>query len=201
MISQLKSNSVLWIHGEKVKVTSLVSLSSSYRDTSLFIYGKTKRLSIARFTGEIKGVGKVAVMVVTEKRKKPIYLVCTNRHLPTIYEIQYYARRWKIEQMIKDLKQRLGLRDYQVRNLRAIQRHVALVLLSYFVLMFLKVLQWLRDKNTISDLSIRRLAFYVRKHILIENITVILKTMKIQFKQNILDTYFDPIYSLESVRL
>jgi hypothetical protein len=30
---------------------------------------------------------------------------------------------------------------------------------------------------------------------------VILKTMKIQFKQNILDTYFDPIYSLESVRL
>ena len=60
--------------------------------------------------------------------------------------IQYYARRWKIEQMIKDLKQRLGLGDYQVRNLRAIQRHVAVVLLSYFALMFLKVLQWLRTK-------------------------------------------------------
>jgi len=84
------------------------------------------------------------------------------------------------------------------------QRHEALVLLSYFVLMFLKVLHWLRDKNTISDLSIRRLAFYVRKHILIGNITIILKTTKIQFKQNILDTYFDPIYpiySIESVRL
>jgi hypothetical protein len=103
--------------------------------------------------------------------------------------------------MIKDLKQRLGLGDYQVRNLRAIQRHVALVLLSYFALMVLKVLQWFRDKNTISDLSIRRLAYYVRKHILIETITVILKTMKIQFKQNILDTYFDPIYSFESARL
>ena len=103
--------------------------------------------------------------------------------------------------MIKDLKQRLGLGDYQDRNLRAIQHHVALVLLSYFALMFLKVLQWLRDKNTVPDLSIRRLAFYVRNYILIENITVILKMMKIQFKQNILDTYFDPIYSFESVRL
>jgi hypothetical protein len=201
MISQLKSNSVLWIHGKKTKVTSLVSLTSSYRDVSLFVYGKTKRLSIARFMGEIKEVGKVAVVVVREKRKKPIYLVCTNLHLPAIYVIQYYARRWKIEQMIKDLKQRLGLGDYQVRNLRAIQRHVALVLLSYFALMFLKILQWLRDKKTTSDLSIRRLAFYVRKHILIETITVILKTMKIQFKQNILDTYLDPIYSFESARL
>ena len=201
MISQLKSNSVLWIHGKKTKVTSLVPLTSSYRDVSLFVYGKTKKLSIARFIGEIKEVGKVAVVVVREKRKKPIYLVCTNLHLPAIYVIQYYARRWKIEQMIKDLKQRLGLGDYQVRNLRAIQRHVAVVLLSYFALMFLKVLQWLRDKNTISDLSIRQLAFYVRKHILIETITVILKTMKIQFKQNILDTYLDPSYSFESARL
>jgi hypothetical protein len=201
MISQLKSNSVLWIDGQKTKVSSLVSLSSSYRDVSLFIYGKTKRLFIARFMGEIKEVGKVAVVIVREKRKKPIYLVCTNLHLPAISVIQYYARRWRIEQMIKDLKQRLGLGDYQVRNLPAIQRHVALVLLSYFALMFLKILQWLRDNHTISDLSIRRLAFYVRKHILVETITVILKTMKIQFKQNILDTYLDPFYPLESARL
>jgi len=201
MISQLKSNSVLWIHGKKTKVTSLLFLNSSYREVSLFIYGKTKKLSIARFVGAIKEVGKVAVVVVREKRKKPIYLVCTNLHLPAISVIQYYARRWKIEQMIKDLKQRLGLGDYQVRNLRAIQRHVALVLLSYSALMFLKVLQWLRDKKTISDLSVRLLAFYVRKHILVETITVILKTMKIQFKQNVLDTYLDPFYPLESVRL
>ena len=104
MISQLKSNSVLWVHGKKTKVTSLVSLTSSYRQLSLFIYGKTKRFSIARFIGEIKEVGKVAVVVVREKRKKPIYLVCTNLRLPAISVIQYYARRWKIGQMIKDLK-------------------------------------------------------------------------------------------------
>jgi len=193
MISQLKSNSVLSIHGKRTKVTSLLMLTASYREVSLFVYGKAKRLQVARFIGELKDLGKVAVVVVKEKRKKPIYLVCTNLHLPAIVVIQYYAKRWKIEQMIKDLKQRLGLGHYQVRTLQAILRHVALALISYCVLIFLKILQWLRDKNISLKLSIRLLAFHVRRHILLENITVVLKTMKIQFKQSILDTYLEEL--------
>jgi len=193
MISQLKSNSVLWIHGKKTNVTSLLDLVSSFREVSLFVYGKAKTLRIAKFIGDIKGVGKVAVVVVKEKHKKPIYLVCTNIHLPAIDIIKYYAKRWKIEQMIKDLKQRLGLGDYQVRDLQAIQRHVALVLLSYFVLILLKILQWVKDKSIALDLSIRQLAFQVRKNILFDNITVTLKTMQIRFKQSILDTYLEEL--------
>ncbi len=195
MISQLKSNSVLWIHGKKTNVTSLLDLGSSFRQVSLFVYGKTKTLRIARFIGDIKGLGKVAVVVVKEKRKKPIYLVCTNIHLPAIDIIKYYAKRWKIEQMIKDLKQRLGFGDYQVRDLQAIQRHVALVLLSYFVLILLKILQRLKDKRMCLDLSIRQLAFQVRTNILVENISVTLNTMKIQFKQSILDTYLERLWA------
>ena len=195
MISQLKSNSVLSMHGKRTKVTSLLTLTASFREVSLFVYGKTKRLEVARFIGDIKDLGKVAVVVVKEKRKKPIYLVCTNLHLPAIVVIQYYAKRWKIEQMIKDLKQRLGLGHYQVRTLQAILRHVALVLLSYFVLILLKILQWLKDKSISLDLSIRQLAFQVRKNILFENITVTLKTMQIRFKQNILDTYLDELWA------
>jgi hypothetical protein len=195
MISQLKSNSVLWIHGIKTNVTSLLDLVSSYREVSLFVYGKNKTLRIAKFIGEIKGLGKVAVVVVKEKRKKPIYLVCTNIHLPAVDVIKYYAKRWKIEQMIKDLKQRLGFGDYQVRDLQAIRRHVALVLLSYFALIFLKILQWLKDKSISLDLSIRWLAFQLRKNVLLETITVTLKTMQIRFKQNILDTYLDELWA------
>jgi hypothetical protein len=195
MISQLKSNSVLWIQGVKTHVTRLLDRTSSYREVSLCVYGKTKTLRVAKFIGDIQGLGKVAVVVVKEKRKKPIYLVCTNIHLPAIHVIQYYAKRWKIEQMIKDLKQRLGLGDYQVRDLKAIQRHVALVLLSYFVLIFLKILQWLKDKKIPLDLSIRWLAFQVRKNVLLENISVTLKTMQIRFQQNILDTYLEELWT------
>ncbi len=94
-----------------------------------------------------------------EKRKKPTYLVCTNVHVSAVDIIKYYAIRWKIEQMIKDLKQLLGFGDYQVRDLQAIKLHVALVLLSYFVLilLILKILQWLKDKRGCLDVSIRQL--------------------------------------------
>ena len=195
MISQLKSNAILWVQGERKKVKTFLSHQSSYREVSLFLYGKTKKLKIGKFIGDIKDLGKVAVVVVREKHKKPIYLVCTNIHLAAIHVVRYYAKRWKVEQMIKDLKQRLGLGDYQVRSLYAIQRHVALVLLSYLVLTLLRVLQGLRDKNKVLDSSIRLLAFHLRKHILLENITVTLKTMKIRFKQNILDSYLEQLWA------
>jgi SRSO17 transposase len=193
MISQLKSTSVLWMEGKKTKVTTLSTLDSAYREVSLFVYGKNKPLRVARFVGTIKGVGKVAVVVVKEKRKKTSYLVSTNLHLSAIDIIKYYAKRWKIEQMIKDLKQRLGLGDYQVRNLQAIQRHVALSLLSYILLILLKILQWLRDQTVSLDVSIRLLAFQVRRHILLKHITVTLNRMKVEFNQNFLDTYLEKL--------
>jgi Transposase DDE domain len=195
MISQLRSNSVVFVDGKRTKVTTLSTLHSAYREVSLPFYGKHRTLQIARFVGLIKKFGKVAIVVVREKRKKPRYLVSTNLHLSALDILKYYAKRWKIEQMIKDLKQRLGFGHYQVRNLQAIQRHVAIVLLSYCVLIFLKILRWLRDKKASLNLSIRLLAFHVRTRILIEHITVTMKNMRIQFKQNILDSYLEQLWA------
>jgi len=194
MISQLKTSSVLLMNGKKTKVTTLSIIHSAYREVSVFIYGKNKTLKIARFVGIIQGLGKVAVVVVKEKRKKDSYLVSTNLHLSALDIVKYYAKRWKIEQMIKDLKQRLGLGHYQVRNSQAIQRHVALALLSYCILILLKILQRLKDPSTSWDLSIRSLAFRVRNHILLENITVTFKAMRIQYQQNILDSYLEKLW-------
>ena len=193
MISQLKSNSVVWEKGKRTPVAELASRTSAFREVSVFLYGKNKTLKIAKFIAVVKGFGPVAVVIVKEKRKKIRYLVSTNVLLPALEVVKFYAHRWKIEQMIKDLKQRLGLGDYQVRNLRAIQRHVALVLLSYFTLILLKILQWHRNKNFSLDLSIRFLAFQLRRNILVEQITLSLKTMQIQFKQNILERYLEPL--------
>ena len=194
MISQLKTTSVLLMNGKKTKVTTLSTLHAAYREVSVFIYGKNKTLKIARFVGIIQGLGKVAVVVVKEKRKKDSYLVSTNLHLSALEIVKYYAKRWKIEQMIKDLKQRLGLGHYQVRNLQAIHRHVALALLSYCILILLKILQRLRSPSTSWNLSIRSLAFHVRKHILLENISVTFKAMRIQYQQNILDSYLEKLW-------
>jgi hypothetical protein len=194
MISQLKSSSVLFMDGKKTKVTALSRIHSAYREVSVFVYGKNKTLKIARFVGIIQGLGKVAVVVVKEKRKKDSYLVSTNLHLSVLDIVKYYAKRWKIEQMIKDLKQRLGFGHYQVRNLHAIERHVALALLSYAILILLKILQRLGNPSASWDLSIRSLAFHVRRHILLENITITFKAMRIRFQQNILDSYLEKLW-------
>lgn len=53
---------------------------------------------------------------------------CVPIHLSALDIVKYYAERWKIDQMIKNLKQRLAFGDYQSRNLQAIHRHVASVL-------------------------------------------------------------------------
>jgi len=193
MISQLKSNSIVWVKGKRTPVVQLASRISAFREVSVLLYGKNKTLKIAKFIAVVKGFGPVAVVIVKEKRKKIRYLVSTNFLLPALEVVKFYSQRWKIEQMIKDLKQRLGLGDYQVRNLQAIQHHVTLVLLSYFTLILLKILQWVKDKKTPLDLSIQTLALQVRRQILIERITLKLKTLKIHFKQSILDTYFEQL--------
>jgi SRSO17 transposase len=193
MISQLKSNSVVWMKSTRTPVAQLASRTSAFREVSVFLYGKNKTLKIAKFIAVVKGLGPVAVVIVKEKRKKIRYLVSTNFLLPALEIVKFYAHRWKVEQMIKDLKQRLGLGDYQVRNLQAIQRHVTLVLVSYFTLVLLKILQWLKDKSISLTLSIGFLAFQVRKQILVERVTVHLNTLKIQFNQNILETYLEQL--------
>jgi Transposase DDE domain len=191
MISQLKSNGTIQLQGKSVPAQQLAEPPEGYRTVSLSLYGKDKTLEIKKVIGDIKEFGKVALVIVREKKKKPRFLISTNTHLPALDVIRYYAKRWKIEQMIKDLKQRLGFGDYQTRSFRAIMRHTALCLIAYFVLIFLKILQWLNDKQRGLNFSIRLLAFHVRKFVLVQFITGTLSDMKISFKQNILDTYLE----------
>lgn len=163
MISQLKSNATLLVGRKSVPVKSLADQPDSYREIYLPLYEKNKTLKIKKVLGEKKGFGKVALVIVKEQRKKPRFLISTIIYLSAADVIRYYAKRWKIEQMIKDLKQRLGFGDYQTRSLQAIVRHTALSLMAYYVLTILKILQWFKEKQLALSLSIRLLAFQVRK--------------------------------------
>jgi hypothetical protein len=69
MLSQLKSNSVVWEKGKRTPVAQLASRTSAFREVSVFLYGKNKTLKIAKFIAVLKGFGPVAVVVVKEKRK------------------------------------------------------------------------------------------------------------------------------------
>jgi len=56
-------------------------------------------------------------------------------------------------------------------------------------------MQWLKNKKQPLDLSIRCLAFQLRRYILVESISLTLKAMRIRFKQNILDTYLEQLWA------
>jgi hypothetical protein len=44
-----------------MKVTDLLSPCCCYQEVSLFPYGKTKTLQVAKFVGDIEDLGKVVV--------------------------------------------------------------------------------------------------------------------------------------------
>ena len=48
--------------------------------------------------------------------------------------LQTYAMRWSIEGFHRDAKQSLGLEDYQVRKIRGVKRHIAMVFFAYILL-------------------------------------------------------------------
>ena len=72
---------------------------------------------------------KVRVVVI-EGIKKPVLLMCTDLTLSARAIIEIYGARFAIEEIIRDLKQHLGLADYQARTYQAILRFVHLCCLS-----------------------------------------------------------------------
>jgi hypothetical protein len=67
----------------------------------------------------------------TQKDKAPnTYLLTNNIFASTYQVIVQYRSRWTIEVMFRDLKPHLGLAACQHRNLEAVRRHVALVMLA-----------------------------------------------------------------------
>ena len=70
----------------------------------------------------------------------------------------YFAGRGKTGEMIKDFKERLGSGNYQVWNLQTIQREMALCLLSYALLILLKILQQFRAQTVSLDTFVLLLA-------------------------------------------
>jgi hypothetical protein len=47
--------------------------------------------------------------------------------------LQTYAMRWSIEGFHRDAKQSLGLDEYQVRKIKGVRRHIAMVFFAYIV--------------------------------------------------------------------
>jgi SRSO17 transposase len=68
-----------------------------------------------------------------ENEEEPSFYVTNARIWESKRILQTYAMRWSIEGFHRDAKQSLGLDEYQVRKIKGVRRHIAMVFFAYIV--------------------------------------------------------------------
>jgi SRSO17 transposase len=94
-------------------------------------------MRVAAVEGSLSRLGRVR-MVLSKRPRDPwkrVLAVVTNETTLKAREIiAIYEQRWHIEVLFKELRESLGLGDYQVIGRDAIERHLHLVCLTHLVL-------------------------------------------------------------------
>jgi hypothetical protein len=69
-----------------------------------------------------------------DSKEEPSFYVSNVRIWEAKRILQTYAKRWSIEGFHRDAKQSLGLDEYQVRKIRGVRRHTAMVFFAYIIM-------------------------------------------------------------------
>lgn len=98
---------------------------------------KTARLRIACCDGHLSRIGAVRMVVSKRPRgpwKKTIAIVTNQRNLKARQIVAIYECRWLIEVLFKELRQDLGLADYQMLHKDGIVHHLHVCCLAHLLL-------------------------------------------------------------------
>jgi hypothetical protein len=150
VIGQVRHDTVLYARPEQLakrrrgrprhygqRYTKAVRESLPVQEGELEIYGKCQVVryqevdALARF---LKGRAVKAIwcwFVVEGKETKPRLLLCTDCGLNAEQTIVYYAKRWLVEPLFCDLKQRFGFKDCWQQSARLWQRWIAICSVGY----------------------------------------------------------------------
>jgi Transposase DDE domain len=161
-VSTLKSNRSLLKLGWKLKAGRYGRNQFRRRRTDLLVITKPHGSARYRFVdaGWLQ-VGTLGPLHVVFSRKgmakKILGLVTDAPDLSAADVIRTYDKRWTIEQWVKDVKQLLGLGQYQNRSYRAAVTHLHLVCFAYALLTHRRIertgAQGQRTRRKAADLS------------------------------------------------
>lgn len=152
-VSRVKSNRKILYKGRWVKLREVAQEIAKKIKHQQQLSKQAKRKNICR---EIKSHGKkylvwskyTKLAGIGKRKIFIIWLDCNLSNTPyflstnaTWWEekkaINYYNGRWAEEMLHRDEKQELGVEDYQVRSLKAFQRHVTAARFAHWLLMTL----------------------------------------------------------------
>jgi SRSO17 transposase len=85
----------------------------------------------------MKNQGRVNILVSYDNADlegDPVFL-CTNRLDWEVFRIlRTYVKRWRIDTFYRDVKQSLGLEDYEIRKIKGVRRHITMVFIAHTLL-------------------------------------------------------------------
>jgi SRSO17 transposase len=136
-----------------------------FEKTSFTHKGRKKTYFTHREEVTISNCGDVVVVFSGKiKELKKVKALVTNMlHLSAVAISRHYSFRWEIEIFFKELKQYLGLGDYQVRPYRAIVRHIRFVCMAYLFLIHFQL------RRNIKSQGIKKPLLHFRNRTAIEN--------------------------------
>lgn len=152
-ISRLRSDAALFLKPKPVKTRTrgrprtfgkkLPSLSqlalnkNEFKQYQLKLYGRQCPVKIKSFYAIWKPAAtQIKVLIVYfDNMAQPSYFFCTDLHMSDTKIVELIAARWSIETLFADLKEHLGLCDWQCRIKQSVVRSVPLTCVATSILL------------------------------------------------------------------
>jgi DDE superfamily endonuclease len=134
-VTRIKSDRNVKIRGSYVAISDFSSTLPPEAFRKVMV-GETPYWAFSKAV-DLKGVGRVRIVISYDNEElqgDPAYFATGNVQWESSRILNTYERRSKTEGFYRDVKQNLGLEDYQLRDLWAIKRHWCLVFLAYSLL-------------------------------------------------------------------
>jgi hypothetical protein len=140
IIGALKRNRTFQLR-ERGLVHSLQVYEKNLRNSSFEeMILKGEAFKVRRITAYLAGIGWVVILISKRKKdRSKKYILSTDMTLSNEHILQYYSYRWDVEVGYLYCKDRLGLGQYQMRKLKAIEKYCALVFSAFGILEALRL--------------------------------------------------------------
>jgi SRSO17 transposase len=144
--------------GERLGTAADLAATLGFGQATITRYGTTATVQLAQTSclwyGSLHAVAVRVILVREHGSNKPYDIALVTTDLSTSAEaiVCRYARRWSVEQSIKDGKDLLGAGDAQNRLPKAVQRTVPFTMLAQTILL----LWYAHAGNTEADIAARR---------------------------------------------
>lgn len=161
-VSMLKSNRNLLMGGRKTKAGRYAKniIRRGFHRIHIQVWANKKTYRVASRQVELPKFGLIRMVASQRGKDKPLALATDKISLSARRTVETYENRWSIELFFKQVKQHLGLGEYQNRRAVGAVKHLHLAAIAYSFLTHLGLkpsVPGAKRKQTIASCSIRKL--------------------------------------------